>query len=596
MGNIIRKISIAAIVTLFSFWAISDGIYPSLDTTLNDFDPTIAVGRYILEVSSNQVSGVTLTNNVLTVGDTTITIAEYEHTVGTNTYRVAYMDDIPTNEVVPSDSTPLMDTSLGSSGVSNEYARADHTHPSDTSRLSTDGGTVNGANGITFQAPQSSGGYSCQIATGTGGDIFLKFYNATNALISRYRVSPRELGQEYEGSFALVGDVQSLIASTPFTRKWLVYQNESQIDTLLPSANGTGYMIWDNTGNNTLFWDGDRWNFLNIPNHVHYYHQADIGATELDFGNGLVCRSEADYYPSQAMAEIKRGLKGICDEWSASTWYRQLALVWHEGTLYRCTAEHQSGSTWNATEASYWTKPTTISDALHQIFTGAIPFDGGVTINTGGPNASLTIIGSGSYNLRINDTYLCLMDSNTSQELYYAALPLASGTIALTKDLPYDLNPEQKQNRSVRLITITNATTTLDVMPTLQSGKVTDFIIDIQNSYATNSVPVEAVIEFADLGSTWNAVVASGETLGNITSLAAGEMARFYITQTAFTIDNKPVFMISKQVVEAVPYSGALYVLETDGSVSTEGELNSDGTLTVEGELNSDGTLTVEAQ
>ena len=41
----------------------------------------------------------------------------------------------------PSDNTPLMDTALGSEGVSNDYSRADHQHQSDTSKLDVQNGT-----------------------------------------------------------------------------------------------------------------------------------------------------------------------------------------------------------------------------------------------------------------------------------------------------------------------------------------------------------------------------------------------------------------------------------------------------------------------
>ena len=44
----------------------------------------------------------------------------------------------------PSDNTPLMDTTLGSEGVSNDYSRADHQHISDTSKLNVQTGTQAG--------------------------------------------------------------------------------------------------------------------------------------------------------------------------------------------------------------------------------------------------------------------------------------------------------------------------------------------------------------------------------------------------------------------------------------------------------------------
>lgn len=87
-------------------WAIT----PPLDTTLNDFDPTVPVGYYIEEVASNTIARtVTLTNGVLRVGSEQINVAsptrtvistnivEGETIISTNVYNAVYEDGLVTS-------------------------------------------------------------------------------------------------------------------------------------------------------------------------------------------------------------------------------------------------------------------------------------------------------------------------------------------------------------------------------------------------------------------------------------------------------------------------------------------------------------------
>ena len=183
--------------------------------------------------------------------------------------------------------------------------------------------------------------------------------------------------------------------------------------------------------------------------------------------------------------------------------------------------------------------------------------------------------------------YLARRDANA-----YTDTMLENGL----EEVFWHLDPGGPANRSVLFYEVTNATTRLDVMPAAHGDRVIEFIVDVCNSYATNSAPAQASIDFSGLGGSWRAMVEAGEDLSDMTVLAPGERARFRFEQTAFTTAGKSVFMIAKQVLAEVPYTGPTYELEADGTVSTDGELNSDGTLTVDGELNDDGTLTVEAQ
>ena len=132
----------------------------------------------------------------------------------------------------------------------------------------------------------------------------------------------------------------------------------------------------------------------------------------------------------------------------------------------------------------------------------------------------------------------------------------------------------------VALLIVTSSTAILQaVNPVVQDGvKIYDFYADVVNEYSAN-----AEIELGGLGSVWEAVVRDGESLSQMTTLAPGEMARFHFTETAFDLHkDRPVFLVTKTVLIIPESGGATYQLETDGTVSTEGELNSDGTFTVE--------------
>ena len=105
----IGKFAAAVLAGLTMTAMAADDIYPPLDTDLNDFDPTVPVGRYIQQISSNTVNEVViLTNGVLTVGGESINIAEPTHMVVvtnitpsgieivTNYYNAVYKDELDT--------------------------------------------------------------------------------------------------------------------------------------------------------------------------------------------------------------------------------------------------------------------------------------------------------------------------------------------------------------------------------------------------------------------------------------------------------------------------------------------------------------------
>lgn len=90
------------------------------------------------------------------------------------------------------------------------------------------------------------------------------------------------------------------------------------------------------------------------------------------------------------------------------------------------------------------------------------------------------------------------------------------------------------------------ATSQAFALPTAPTGKVGDFILDIDNSANTGA----ATMTLTGLDTTLSVVVHEGESLTDMLAITAGELARFYITLTTFRINNLPTWQIVKQVVE----------------------------------------------
>ena len=83
-------------------------------------------------------------------------------------------------------------------------------------------------------------------------------------------------------------------------------------------------------------------------------------------------------------------------------------------------------------------------------------------------------------------------------------------------------------------------------LPTAPSGKVGDFILDIDNSANT----VAATATLTGLDTAFSVVVPSGQSLSQMLTFAAGEMSEIYFTQTAFRVNDLPTWKLVKQTVE----------------------------------------------
>lgn len=134
--------------------------------------------------------------------------------------------------------------------------------------------------------------------------------------------------------------------------------------------------------------------------------------------------------------------------------------------------------------------------------------------------------------------------------------------LAYKANLPYDritITTGQLQDHAVQKVTLNAATTTLS-LPALTdlSGKVSDFGIDMVNGYEVSDTPTAASFSLAGtIGTDYNIIVPEGEDWSEMSALAAGEMAQFYFTLSAFAINDKPTWKIVKQVVELVPVPSA---------------------------------------
>ena len=125
-------------------------------------------------------------------------------------------------------------------------------------------------------------------------------------------------------------------------------------------------------------------------------------------------------------------------------------------------------------------------------------------------------------------------------------------------DLRYDritITTGQLQDRSEQKVTLNAATTTL-TLPALTdlSGKVSDFGIDVVNGYEVSGTPTAASFSLAGtIGTDYNLIVPEGDDWSEMSALAAGEMAVYYFTLSAFQINDKPTWEVMKKVVELVP-------------------------------------------
>lgn len=173
----------------------------------------------------------------------------------------------------------------------------------------------------------------------------------------------------------------------------------------------------------------------------------------------------------------------------------------HDGKLYRCTTavNWQTMAPWNPAN---WTEANMTS-----------------------PDATLDVTSAGR--LRLVDT-----DGTVLWQQGYDLAAESSATLSCDKTNLFAFAD--------------TATTQAFSLPSAPTGKVGDFILDIDNSANT----VAATATLTGLDTAFSVVVPSGQSLSQMLTFAAGEMAELYFTQTAFKVNNLPTWKLVKQVVE----------------------------------------------
>ena len=155
--------------------------------------------------------------------------------------------------------------------------------------------------------------------------------------------------------------------------------------------------------------------------------------------------------------------------------------------------------------------------------------------------------------------YRCTTAITTPGAAWDASKWTADTTLA---NIPYDritITTSQLQDHAEQKVTLNAATTTL-TLPALTdlTGKVSDFGIDVVNGYEVSGTPTAASFSLAGtIGTDYNLIVPEGEDWSEMSALAAGEMAVYYFTLSAFQINDKPTWEVMKKIVTLVPVPSA---------------------------------------
>ena len=227
---------------------------------------------------------------------------------------------------------------------------------------------------------------------------------------------------------------------------------------------------------------------------------------------------------------------------STETVYTKGDHVTHDGTLYECTSPVQSAGEWNA---SNWTltdmtSPDATLDIMNSGRLRVVAADGGTLWTQGYDLAS-----ESATTLACDKVNLFAFPVTTAAE-FSDATDYAIGDRVVYDGKVYKFTAAHAAGAWIGTDAEEDPDTQAFSLPTAPSGKVGDFILDIDNS--ANTVAVTASLTGLDMA--FSVVVPSGQSLAQMLTFAAGEMAELYFTQTAFKVNNLPTWKIVKQVVE----------------------------------------------
>lgn len=407
--------------------------------------------------------------------------------------------DVPS----PSDADPAANGTAWE-GESNDYSRADHVHPTDTSRQASitasgilkgngSGGVSAATAGTDYQAPLSA--YTSNPAMdGTAAA------GTSSAYAKGDHVHPTDTSRQAKitASGMLKGNgsgtISAAVAGTDYQAPLSAYTSN-------PAMDGTA-----SAGSSSAYSKGD---------HVHptdTSRQAKITASGLLKGNG----------------------SGTISAAVAGTDY-QAPLTIDETPTASSTNPVQSGGVKTALDGKL---DSSVTDA----YSIAVA-SGHLTVTDSQSGAAYTFAGP---------------VSNPDDVARGEDLPYVTGVVMDESEgvyCPFD--------RAVNSYEATDGDTTLTLdmpqpMPVDQGGRARDFIVDVDNSANTGALG----IEFNLLGEDYALAVADGDDLAEITELAAGERARFYFTETVQRYtpsgaqDSIPVISIQRMTIEVVTSQG----------------------------------------
>lgn len=294
----------------------------------------------------------------------------------------------------------------------------------------------------------------------------------------------------------------------------------------------------------------------------------DTSLVSIPFGKSGALVTEGDIAGKANRSEL-------CSAWAANTAYDTNSFVIHDNAIYRCTAAHTSGQSW---DASKWAQ-TTIAEIISRYLplsggrmNGDLVFERGKILSFEFTMGSVDICANDNHGLEIR----LIVDDELVEKLWLddiatLASPAFTGTPTApdigvgtssqvsTKNyvdgkMRYDLIVDAQTltlgDRAVQKVTLNAASTTL-TLPALTSGKTADFVLGVINGYEVSGTPTAANFILAGtIGTDYNIIVPKGEDWSEMSALEAGEMAEYYFTLSAFALGGLPTWKIVKQPVE----------------------------------------------
>jgi len=203
---------------------------PGKGLSANDFDDSAKEKVESVETGAqvNVLEKIVINGTRLAISDKTVSFS-----IPTKTSDITNDSDFITHDVLTSDN-PLVD-GVATSGVSNEFARADHVHPTDTSRAPVESPTFTG---IPKAATAEKGTNSTQLAT----TAFVQ-----TAISDKANASDVYTKQQVDNK---VTAVYRLKGSKP------------DFDHLPEEDNVTGDVWHINSDGSEYFWNGEAWEFF----------------------------------------------------------------------------------------------------------------------------------------------------------------------------------------------------------------------------------------------------------------------------------------------------------------------------------------------